>query len=517
MESSYPHHGQRHPTTTRLPYSLGCHACRRMKVKCDEAKPHCGRCMKAGRVCPGYRDVNQVVFRPINTEMTPKAKSSCLLRTWAAHGSPDHSNAVVVGSVSFVPRLLTQPTERWEMKATAHFLYHYSLAPTKGSPGYLAFLPDLLCKKSGSGYLKSGVLAAGYASLANITGLGHLERTARKHYGETLRSVSIALRNPAEASSDAALTTIVLLQMYEAINNATLAPRDPHDRGLRELQRLRRDAQPTTTTDEGLLQIIHGRIHLNSVGGLYPSQIDAELDYEGLNNKAPQVELWRLMRETSESCGHMRAMISDPRAIMLKTEIIFSLDRVYSVYLRLLRWQAAQASVLSYQLGRMFPRDDDDPRQETFPCKYHLFKHVSHGAMWIGFWCTLIYALQTLVSTLSLPHVQHLFSQEWHQSCDLTNRLRDAIDEICACVPYMMADVDQLGLPAVGKDGKALGSFFLLRGLYVAICVEELTNLQSHYILETLLRIAHVRGIKLALRPRCRWFARRGINVELQH
>ncbi|KAI0439991.1 hypothetical protein F4803DRAFT_578173 [Xylaria telfairii] len=515
MASRYLHDDRWQPRRTRLPYSLGCHACRRMKVKCDEEKPHCGRCMKAGRVCPGYRDTNQVVFRPMNTELTPKAKSSCLSRTQAALGTPDSSGGVLAGSISFAPRLLTQPTEKWEMKAIAHFLYNYSFSPTKESPGYLGFLPDLLRKESSSRYLESGVLAAGYASLANITGLSHLERTAERHYGEVLHSMATVLRNPAEARSDAALTTIVLLQMYEAINNTTLVPQDPHDKGLVELHGLRGNTPSTTPTGQGLLQIIYGRIHFNSVGGLYPLQIDPGLVFEGLNCNPPQAALWRLMRETSQSCGKMRAAMSDPSGTILKSAIIHSLESVYSVYLRLLGWQAAQLSAWSYQSCEMRSPDDDDSYQGTFPYKYNLFKDISHGAMWIGFWCTLIYALQILIHTSSLPNIKQLFSQDWHQNCTLIKRLRDAVDEICSCVPYMMADVDQLGLPTVGKDGKALGSFFLLRGLYVAICVDELTDLQSHYILKTLLRIAHVRGIKLALRPRGRWLARHGVTVGL--
>ncbi|RYC65089.1 hypothetical protein CHU98_g1129 [Xylaria longipes] len=470
----------------------------------------------------------------MNAELTAKAKTSYLSRTQAARGTPNNSDRMLAKSISFAPRLLTQPAERWEMKAIAHFLYNYSLAPTKDSPGYLAFLPDLLCKDPSSRYLESGVLAAGYASLANVTGLSHLERSAEEHYRETLQSISILLRNPAEASSDAALTTIVLLQIYEvgypremlnslyndysqAINNITLVPRDPHDRGLVELHKLRGDARSRTTTGKGLLRIIYGRVHFNSVGGLYPLQIDAELDFEGLNVNPPEVEFWRLMRETSQSCGQLRDTISDPSGTILKSDIIHALDRVYSVYIQLLRWQAAQSSDWSYQSCKICSQDDDDFYQGAFPYKYHVFKHVSHGAMWIGFWCTLIYALQTLIHASSLLDIQQIFGPKWHQSWDLSKRLRDAIDEICACVPYMMADVDQLGLPTVGKDGKALGSFFLLRGLYVALCAEELTSLQSHYILKTLLRIAHVRGIKLALRPRSRWFARHGITAESQY
>ncbi|KAI1736264.1 hypothetical protein F4680DRAFT_432342 [Xylaria scruposa] len=501
-----PHNRRRHLTTTRLPYSLGCHACRRMKVKCDEEKPQCGRCTKGGRVCPGYRDANQVVFCSANTEFTPKAQNLHLF------GRTGKSGGVLTESISFAP-LLTQPTERWEAKAISHFLYNYSLAPTKDSPGYLGYLSDLLSKEPSSRQLRSGVLAAGYASLANITSVSHLKRIAEKHYGEALRSISIALKNPVEASSDASLTAIILLQMYEAISDITLVPRDPHDKGLVELHKLRGNAPSRTPAGDGILHIIHGRVHLNSVGGLHPSRIDAELAFEGLNLSPPQVELWCIMREISESCSKIRATMSDPSGTVHENAIIQSFDRVFASYLHLLRWEAAQSPIRSYQSYKMSSHEESDSHQETFPYKYHLFKHIAHGAMWIGFWCTIIYALQTLIRASSLLDV-HLFSREWNRG-DLNKRLRDAVDEICACVPYMMGDVDQLGLPMVGKEGKALGSFFLLRGLYVAICVEKLTDSQSSYILKTLLRIAHVRGIKLALRPRSRWFAQHGVATEL--
>ncbi|KAK4109648.1 hypothetical protein N656DRAFT_715579, partial [Canariomyces notabilis] len=33
----------------------GCLTCKARRVKCDEAKPHCQRCVKSGRKCDGYR------------------------------------------------------------------------------------------------------------------------------------------------------------------------------------------------------------------------------------------------------------------------------------------------------------------------------------------------------------------------------------------------------------------------------------------------------------------------------
>ncbi|KAH9204654.1 hypothetical protein DL95DRAFT_280686, partial [Leptodontidium sp. 2 PMI_412] len=36
---------------TRLALPLGCLTCRKRKVKCDEAKPICGRCQRLRREC----------------------------------------------------------------------------------------------------------------------------------------------------------------------------------------------------------------------------------------------------------------------------------------------------------------------------------------------------------------------------------------------------------------------------------------------------------------------------------
>ncbi|KAI1131827.1 hypothetical protein F5Y10DRAFT_232635 [Nemania abortiva] len=496
---------------SRPPYSLGCHACRRMKVKCDEKKPQCGRCARASRVCPGYRDTKQIVFRSVNAELASKAGTPRVPRNHTTIATSNHASPVV----PFAPRLLTQPSEKWDAKAISHFLYNYSCAPTRDSPGYLGFLPDLLANGSAAtGYLESAVLAAGSASLANISGLAHLERTAERHYGETLRLLSAALENQAEASSDATLTCIIVLQIYEAIIGIRTLSCDPHARGLVELSRLRGTSRPSTSSGNELLRIIHSRVHMNSVGGLFPSRIDAQYDIEAADLPPRQVELWRLIRETSQRCVEARGVISASSHGVLKSEMIKSLDHVLSAYISLLDWQVALPSSWLYQSYKTSTQDEHESQQDTHPEKYHIFKNIHHGATWISFWCTIIYALQILVRVSSLPVLQHVLGPSWYQTWDLRKRLRDTVDDICACVPYMMADVDQSGLPTVGKDGKALGSFILLRGLYVAICVEEIASVQRDYILGTLLRISHVKGIKLALRPRNRWFSQHG-SVEI--
>lgn len=445
----------------------------------------------------------------MNAELASRAEVTKARASIAPSGHTGLTGPIT--SVSFAPRALSQSSGEWDAKAISYFLHNYSFAPVKDSPGHLGSLPDLLgSSANGAGHLQSAVLAAGSASLANITGLTRLGRTAEKYYGETLRSLSATLQDPVEASSDATLATIIVLQKYEAIVGITSVSCDPHDKGLVQLLRLRGNARRGTDSENDLLRIVHGRLHTNLVGGLSPSQIEAGYNVEAVDIPTYQHELWRLTRETSQCCSEARGLISGSRGGVLKSEVIQSLDHVLSVYLDLLDWQATMPSSLVYQSSNIPGQSDHSVRQGTFSEKYHLFKNIHQGGTWISFWCTLVYALQTLVHVSSLPLLPQILGQGWDQSWGFKRRLRDAVDEICACVPYMMVDVDQSGLPAIGKDGKALGSFFLLRGLYVASCVEEISSVQREYIMSTLLRIAHLKGIKLALRPRSRWFSQQG-------
>ncbi|KAI1360771.1 hypothetical protein F5Y08DRAFT_316630 [Xylaria arbuscula] len=494
--------------STRTPYSLGCHACKRMKVKCDEKKPHCGRCAKAGRLCPGYPDVKQVVFRSMNTRVASRGKSACSpsKRSHPSTATADHARASA--SSSPPPRLLIQPSEAWDARAISHFLYHFSSTSKNGAPGYLDFLSGLLAKNPSAPYLESAVLAAGSANLGNITGLAYLQQTAEKQYGRTLRCISAALKDPSQASSDAVLAAIIVLQIYEVIAGITRVSCDPHQRGLVELSRLRHGSpRPRAQSENSLLQIIHGRVHVNAIGGLSPSSIDVEYDVETVNVLPHEAELWRLMRRTSQCCVKTQVAISASCMSTLQSEAIKSLDDLLSVYLDLLRWRDTLPSTRAYQSCKTPTLDCTSHPGSNYPEKYHLFKDIQNGAMWISFWCIVIYALQVLVDASFLPYLEQFFAEGKYSTPNLRHRLYGAVDDICACVPYMLGDVDRLGLPIIGKDSKVLGAFFLLRGLYVASCVKDLRTRQREYMNTTFLRIAYGKGIKLALRPRTRWLA----------
>ncbi|KAL4949227.1 hypothetical protein BDW69DRAFT_198257 [Aspergillus filifer] len=63
-------------TQLKLRTKTGCFTCRKRKVKCDEAKPHCHRCTSTGRKCDGYsppitHPLSSTLGRPLSLIQRP--------------------------------------------------------------------------------------------------------------------------------------------------------------------------------------------------------------------------------------------------------------------------------------------------------------------------------------------------------------------------------------------------------------------------------------------------------------
>ncbi|KAF9774007.1 hypothetical protein IL306_008059 [Fusarium sp. DS 682] len=60
----------------RTKVKTGCATCRTRKIKCDEAKPFCQKCVKTGRKCDGYESVFRHFSSQITSTPQPSAKSA---------------------------------------------------------------------------------------------------------------------------------------------------------------------------------------------------------------------------------------------------------------------------------------------------------------------------------------------------------------------------------------------------------------------------------------------------------
>jgi hypothetical protein len=221
-----------------------------------------------------------------------------------------------------------------------------------------------------------------------------------------------------------------------------------------------------------------------------------------------RAELWRLFHEASLACNNLQSVITKYAKTGLYTPALTpALEQVYNAHLELLLWQEVIPQAWKFRTCEL-PGRGGGSDELAYPKRLHLFRDIHQAAMWMGYWGAHVHLLSKLYMGLAISEPNNHQVPKACYSRELTKSvLSRAVDDICSCGPYMMNDVDEKGLLRIDSEGKALGSFFFLRGLYIVNTAEGVTSQQRSYVLHSLLRIGHTRGIKLALRGR-----RPGVN-----
>ncbi|KAK4672141.1 hypothetical protein QC763_100360 [Podospora pseudopauciseta] len=189
--------------------SKGCQRCRQRKIKCDQRKPECTRCHKSGLPCPGYRDLNEVIFRDESSRIIRISRKGERKQTGPVL-SPSAANPLLAS--------LTSPAD--EVGANFFFAkYVFHQDPFSTSSGYQDWLATAYCHHDGRFTpLRAAVEAAGLAGLSNINPSPQLTVQSRQQYRHALTAVKEALSNPSQAADDATLMAVILLGLYEMIN-----------------------------------------------------------------------------------------------------------------------------------------------------------------------------------------------------------------------------------------------------------------------------------------------------------
>jgi len=180
------------PTTTRILSEIGGERTltthRKAKKRCDQGHPACGRCVRLGKACGGYRDLNDIMFRDQSASVARRASS----------GGGE-------ASISAAGTLTRPPTPEKDTLTQAFFFEHFVTA------SHLSFLegvtPDDLLRKM--------ILACGLACIANRAGDERGREVARHYYVEAITATNTALRHPRRVKEDNTLISVFLLGMFE--------------------------------------------------------------------------------------------------------------------------------------------------------------------------------------------------------------------------------------------------------------------------------------------------------------
>ncbi|PQE14258.1 negative acting factor protein [Rutstroemia sp. NJR-2017a BVV2] len=250
--------------------SKGCYLCRARRIKCDEAKPHCMRCQKSKRQCPGYRDASELNLREHVKAMkrresmyfgpgvtTFKVESynhgqPSISRAWKksggstgerdlCHNQEHRVSAIAVGYPSYqplengtlgfpasaaefnahrsvsitIPKQFSPPIDQ---RAMCFFLSNFVLLPnSKVAKGHLGFLVPLVQESCKNSTLILTLKAVALAALANQPNSRSLQPAADSHYVSALNQINKDLQDAKKAQQDSTLASVFLLSIYETI------------------------------------------------------------------------------------------------------------------------------------------------------------------------------------------------------------------------------------------------------------------------------------------------------------
>ncbi|KAM3077195.1 hypothetical protein ACMFMF_005106 [Clarireedia jacksonii] len=248
--------------------SKGCYLCRARRIKCDEGKPHCARCQKSKRQCPGYRDASEL--KPRKYSKADRRMASMYLnpndpafkvnsysygrpsmdRAWAKRAdiileddlchsqehlistnTPGYSSYQHLGNATLgfptsvvgfdarmsitIPKQFSPPLDQ---RAMCFFLSNFVLLPhSSAAKGHLEFLVPLVQQSSKNSTLVLTLNAVALAALANQPNTRELQSAADSQYCAALNQINKDLQDAKKAQQDSTLASVFLLSIYETV------------------------------------------------------------------------------------------------------------------------------------------------------------------------------------------------------------------------------------------------------------------------------------------------------------
>lgn len=171
--------------------------------KCDEQKPICHRCRKAKRVCYGYPDQSDLVFRDQNRLAKRYALENKAGLTPRFH----QDRGLLIRSFSVDPD---------DAVLNQFFCFSNQAGGNKEGPQSLpALMPSLYASARSNSPCAPAILAMAWLTSAPFATLGQRMGAARRNYGQAVVKLQNALQDPRTAKADDALFTVLLMLMIE--------------------------------------------------------------------------------------------------------------------------------------------------------------------------------------------------------------------------------------------------------------------------------------------------------------
>lgn len=204
--------------------SSGCLCCRRRKIKCDEGKPACRRCIDFRIECPGYeRKPTQLQYRFKDQTYRVVSRASSEQRAVSLPGSDEHFQETVKPKREIQGPVLILPGPYdisspilWQTQIYSAFLDVYlprdACRKTTNPHGYIVAISNA---RGNHPALNAAMIAVSTGQLGAMYDDEVLLSTSLRAYGMALTQLNSSLACYGSASQDETLATITALALCE--------------------------------------------------------------------------------------------------------------------------------------------------------------------------------------------------------------------------------------------------------------------------------------------------------------
>ncbi|CZR51355.1 related to negative acting factor [Phialocephala subalpina] len=473
--------------------SRGCLPCRTRKVKCDEGRPACQRCVQRGDICVGYRDDIDMIFRfehgkPPQPARTAKPRRRLSYQSSRSRESVDSPSDLSIAEAS---SLRLPPVFPWAKRvpenmqpsaqdqAVDMFFEKFVMYPCNenSTPGFLEHLPSLFkdIKKEGRVALRWAVRAAAYASLSNEQKNASVYNKALQCYSLALSNLGESLKNPETKPDDYVLMTVVVLDLFECMYLHVPISEGQHSQGMAQILRLRGPDQIYSARGWSMFRLAHHRLQKEQLALGQAPIAESQAWMDSLNEEIPDVRLEKHAFEISKISERARRLLKEIETAPDQTLIkeMLKLDRVSTTW-----------------------RNGPEWAFKTVPTPTGFIQ--LHRDVWIAYEWNYHRTARIILHKQLLDCLERMDSPELTAAS--TGVIRGLTDEILSTVPQMMGDIDSDGRPMNNQIlSRGIGAYFLLWPIKVVKGASSATEEQRKAAQKVFERIRDYTGMKTAL------------------
>jgi hypothetical protein len=187
--------------------------------QCDQAVPACGQCIKASRICPGYRNTVDLMFHDESKQVAHKNKIRPM-RSTSKQGldSNDLDTPALISLEKATPVKLTDFVLYQPLDDLGVNFFMSTYVGDDPAVSQLHYLPKFYAKIGSSNPgLQRGIIAAGLAGYAKTVQQKDLAEAATKRYVSAIQGINAALSDPRTAVQESTLLAILIAAMFEVL------------------------------------------------------------------------------------------------------------------------------------------------------------------------------------------------------------------------------------------------------------------------------------------------------------